>query len=115
MMVIRCQCYRKMRLLSIKRLGLSLARSLLEVELTPGAHDDARGATLRIGDAARAKSLHKCYSLCVCVCVCVVYVCVLSLTTMTTLNLNQVCVFPGELFNFPQQWFLCYADFARSH
>jgi tRNA threonylcarbamoyl adenosine modification protein YjeE len=32
--------------------------SLLEVELTPGAHDDARGATLRIGDAERARSLH---------------------------------------------------------
>ena len=32
--------------------------ALLEVELTPGAHDDARGATLRIGDAERAKSLH---------------------------------------------------------
>jgi tRNA threonylcarbamoyladenosine biosynthesis protein TsaE len=32
--------------------------ALLEVELTPGAHDDARGATLRIGDAERAKSLN---------------------------------------------------------
>jgi tRNA threonylcarbamoyl adenosine modification protein YjeE len=32
--------------------------ALFEVELTPGAHDDARDATLRIGDAERAKSLH---------------------------------------------------------
>ena len=32
--------------------------ALLEVELTPGAHDEARDASLRIGDAERAKSLH---------------------------------------------------------
>ena len=32
--------------------------SLLEVELTPGVHDDARVATLRIGGAERARSLH---------------------------------------------------------
>ena len=34
------------------------ASSLFEVKLTPGAHDDSRGATLRIGDAERAQSLH---------------------------------------------------------
>lgn len=32
--------------------------ALLEVELIPGAHDDARDATLRIGDAERARSIH---------------------------------------------------------
>lgn len=30
----------------------------IEVELTPGAHDDARDATLRVGDVERAGSLH---------------------------------------------------------
>jgi len=30
----------------------------LEVELSPGTHDDARVAMLRIGDAERAESLH---------------------------------------------------------
>ena len=39
-------------------LARAIGSALLEVELTPGAHDDARGATLRIGDAARAKSMH---------------------------------------------------------
>jgi tRNA threonylcarbamoyl adenosine modification protein YjeE len=34
------------------------ASSLLAVELTPSAHDDSRSATLRIGDAERAKDLH---------------------------------------------------------